>query len=299
MIFGDPGTPTFDQLRVFLAVVEAGTLAGAGRRLGRATSAVSYAIDNLEAVLGVKVFTRETTRKPQLSEAGRAVLTEARALSHGFDKLRARVKGLAGGLEAEVRLVVDVMLPTALLVDTLKTFQTTFPTVPIRLYVEALGAVNKLVLDGAADLGISGPLRIEAEGLEFIPFRDETLIPVAAPDHPLALMPNVMVGAARQHVQLVLTDRSTLTAGQDFGVLAVETWRLADLGAKHALLLAGVGWGNMPEPMVRQDIANGRLIALDLPEWQGGRFSLHVIYKSHAPPGPAGRWLLETLITST
>ncbi|WP_158808275.1 LysR family transcriptional regulator [Beijerinckia sp. L45] len=294
---GEPGTPTFDQLRVFLAVVEAGTLAGAARRLGRATSAISYAIDNLEAVLGIKVFTRETTRKPQLSEAGRAVLVEARALAHGFDKLRARVKGLSGGLEAEVRLVVDVMLPTVLLVDTLKAFQTTFPTVPIRLHVEALGAVSQLVLDGVADLGVGGPLLIEAEGLEFIPFKGLTLIPVAAPGHPLAKA-NVPVGAAREHVQLVLTDRSTLTAGRDFGVFAVETWRLADLGAKHALLLAGVGWGSMPEPMVREDIAGGRLVALDLPDCQGGSFSLHVIYKSHAPPGPAGRWLIDTLIAS-
>lgn len=295
MIMSEPGTPTFDQLRVFLAVVEAGTLAGAGRRLGRATSAVSYAIDNLEAVLGVKVFTRETTRKPQLSEAGRAVLAEARILSRGFDKLRARVKGLAGGLEAEVRLVVDVMLPTAQLVDALKTFQATFPTVPIRLHVEALGAVSQLVLDGVADLGVSGPLQIEAEGLEFIPFGAVDLIPVAAPDHPLASKTAVKVGAAREHVQLVLTDRSTLTAGRDFGVFAVETWRLADLGAKHALLLAGVGWGNMPESMVHEDIERGRLVVLDLPDWKGGSFPLQVIYKSHAPPGPAGRWLIETL----
>ncbi len=71
MTLGEPGTPTFDQLRVFLAVVEAGTLAGAARRLGRATSAISYAIDNLEAVLGVKVFTRETTRKPHARTATR------------------------------------------------------------------------------------------------------------------------------------------------------------------------------------------------------------------------------------
>ena len=291
----EPGTPSFDQLRVFLAVVEAGSLAGAGRRLGRATSAVSYAIDNLEVMLGVEVFSRETTRKPQLSDAGHAVLAEARSLSRGLDKLRAKVKGLADGLEAEVSLVADVMLPTADLVDALRAFQATFPTVPVRLHVEALGAVTQMVLDGVATLGISAPLPRSMEGMHYIPFKHVTLVPVAAPGHPLASGP-VTAGVLRDHLQLVLTDRSKLTAGQDFGVFADKTWRLADLSAKHALLLAGLGWGGMPEAMVRDDVEAGRLVALDLANWVKGGLPLQVIYPSRAPPGPAGRWLVERFV---
>jgi hypothetical protein len=66
--------------------------------------------------------------------------------------------------------------------------------------------------------------------------------------------------------------RSSFTEGQDFGVLGAETWRLAYLGAKHALLLAGSGWGLMPEPVVRDDLASARLVRLDLPEAQGGLY---------------------------
>jgi DNA-binding transcriptional LysR family regulator len=44
----DPGIPTLDQLRVFLAVVDVGSFAGAARQLGRATSVISYSIGNLE-----------------------------------------------------------------------------------------------------------------------------------------------------------------------------------------------------------------------------------------------------------
>jgi hypothetical protein len=48
-----------------------------------------------------------------------------------------------------------------------------------------------------------------------------------------------------------------LTAGREFGVFSPRTWRLADLGAKHAFLLAGLGWGGMPwdrvEPIWRPD----------------------------------------------
>jgi DNA-binding transcriptional LysR family regulator len=91
----DPGTPTLDQLRVFLTVVDAGSFAAAARRLGRATSVVSYAIANLEAQLGVLLFDRQSTRKPQLTEAGRTVLSEARTITNGINELRAKVRGLS------------------------------------------------------------------------------------------------------------------------------------------------------------------------------------------------------------
>ena len=106
----DPGTPTLDQLRVFLTVVDVGSFAGAARKLGRATSVISYSIANLESQLGVSLFDRESTRKPQLTEAGRTVLSEARTVANGVSGLRAKVKGLLQGLEAEVHLAIDVMM---------------------------------------------------------------------------------------------------------------------------------------------------------------------------------------------
>ncbi|WP_342362029.1 LysR family transcriptional regulator [Terrarubrum flagellatum] len=289
-----PGAPTLDQLQVFVTVAESGSLAAAGRRLGRATSAVSYAIDNLESQLGVALFDRMTTRKPQLTQAGQVVLAEARAIGHGVDALRSRVHGLMQGLEAEVSIVVDIMLPTARLVDALQAFQLAFPTVPLRLHVEALGAVTQLVLDGTAVIGVSGPIFEEkTSGLESIRIGGVEMIPVAAPSHPLARAPINAPGAARDHVQLVVTDRSPLTQGRDFAVFSLKTWRLSDLGAKHALLLAGLGWGNMPAPMVCDDVAAGRLVRLALPDWPGGAYPLHAMYRVSAAPGPAARWLIN------
>jgi DNA-binding transcriptional LysR family regulator len=289
----EPGTPTFDQLRVLLAVVDAKTLAGAARRLGRATSAVSYAIAQLESQLGIALFDRQTTRRLQLTQAGQAVMAEACVVAGAMDALRAKVKGLLDGLEAEVSVVVDVMYPTARLVQALRAFQQHYPTVGIRLHVEALGAVTQKVLEGGASFGISGPLRSPAAQLVYQPMAALPMVPVAAPDHPL--IGAVTAGAARDHIQLVLTDRSRLTEGQDFAVLSVKTWRLADLGAKHALLLAGVGWGQMPEHMVRDDLRTGRLVVLKLPEWEGGMFPLHVVHLASTPPGPAARWLIGRL----
>jgi DNA-binding transcriptional LysR family regulator len=287
-----PGTPTLDQLQVFLTVIDVGSFAGAARKLGRATSVVSYSIANLEAQLGVLLFDRESTRKPQLTEAGRAVLSEARSISNGINGLRAKVKGLLQGLEAEIHIVLDVMLPPWRVVDALKAFRAEFPTVSLRLYIEALGAVRQMVLNRTATIGICGPLDVEVAGLEHIGVGSVELIPVAAPDHPLARAGRNAPGAGRDHIQLVLTDRSPLTEGQDLGVIGSQTWRLADLGAKHMLLKEGIGWGYMPEPMVREDLETGRLVQLDMAEYKDGFLRLYAIHRTDTPPGQAGSWLI-------
>ena len=105
----DPGSPTIDQLRIFLAVVEEGSFAGAGRRLGRAVSAISYGIGNLEAQLGLTLFEREGTKRPVLTTEGEAILADVRVVASGIAALNARAKGLIEGLEhPEHRFVVGV-----------------------------------------------------------------------------------------------------------------------------------------------------------------------------------------------
>ncbi len=149
-----------DHIAVFLAVVEAGSFAGAARRLGRATSVISYAIANLEAQLGVTLLARAGTARPRLTDAGQAILADSRNLAIALDGLLAKARGLTSGLEAEVSLVVDVMLPARKLVRALDDFRKKFPTVGLRLEVEALGAVTHAVIEGTAAFGVSGPLEL-------------------------------------------------------------------------------------------------------------------------------------------
>lgn len=98
-------------------------------------------------------------------------------------------------------------------------------------------------------------------------------------------------------MQLVLTDRSDLSAGREFGVMSPSTWRLGDLFAKHAFLLSGLGWGGMPLHIVRQDIDEGRLVILSIEDIPEGGLSLPMsaVYRTSEPPGPAGRWMIERL----
>lgn len=291
-----PGTPTLDQLRVFAAVCEAGSFSAAARSLNRAQSAVSYAIANLESQLGLELFERGH-RRPVLTEPGRAVLADAQRVRRILDELRARASGLTSGLEAEVGLAVDVMFPTAVLVTVLEAFAEHFPTVALRLRIEALGAVVQLVLDGSCVLGISGPMGIKVTDIERRVLCTTELIPVCAPGHALAKLPPPLPRSVlNDQTQLVLTDRSKLTEGQDFGVLSARTWRLGDLGAKHALLRAGLGWGNMPAAMVANDLQTGQLVRLTTEDPPPPRFVLHLIHRTGSPPGPAGTWLADRLI---
>lgn len=292
----NPGTPTFDQLRIFLTIVDTGSFAGAGRKLNRAVSVISYGIANLEAQLGLTLFEREGTRKPVLTVAGRALLAEARSIAHGIDGLRAKVKGLLDGLEAEVDLAVDVMLPADRLGRVLRRFATEFPTVQLRLHMEALGAITAMVLDRKAVVGLSGPLSAGVEGIDCRVAGSVPMVPVAAPDHPLGRMSSIPPGAGRDHIQLVLSDRSRFTEGRDYSVTSPKTWRLADLGAKHALLREGVGWGNMPLPMIEPDLVAGTLVRLAMPDHAGGTYRFSGIWRRDTPPGPAALWLLDQFV---
>jgi DNA-binding transcriptional LysR family regulator len=290
------GQPTLDQLRIFLAVADEGSFNRAARKLGRALSVVSYGISALENQLGVLLFDREGSRKPVLTEAGRALLTDARAVTDEADGLVARARGIRQGLETEVGLAVDVMVPSSTVAGVLRDFQEAFPTVNLRLHVEALGAVAALVLDKRADLAIAGPDILDLPELERRAVGSVELLPVAAPGHPLAQLPQIAPGETRQHLQLVLTDRSPLTEGKEFSVLSARTWRLADLGAKHALLLEGIGWGNMPRHAVLEDLSASRLVALCLPEAPQIHYQLHALWRKDSRPGPATTWMLDALI---
>ncbi|UVK36637.1 LysR family transcriptional regulator [Mesorhizobium sp. AR10] len=292
-----PAIPSIDQLLVLLTVAEAGSFSAAAKRLGRATSAISYAIDTLEEQLGISLFDRGTTRKPKLTQQGEAVVSEARAVAHSVETLRARVRGFLDELEPEVSLVVDSMLPGDRLTTLLREFHAEFPTVPIRLLVQTLGGVERAVRNGHARIGVGSELHMDMTGFRRTDIDSVRIIPVAAPSHPLARASEAAAPSqASDFVQLILSEEPAAES-RDFGVVSLNTWRIGDQAARRKLLIAGLGWSGMPEPIVRSDIESGRLVQLNLPDWRGGEYTMQAIHKTDTPPGPAGRWLIEKLVT--
>ncbi len=287
---------TLDQLRTFIAAADEGSFSAAGRKLRRAQSVVSQTLANLEGQLGVKLFDR-ARRRPVLTPQGQVLLAHARTVAGDVDRLKAHAKHLAGGLESELSVAVDVMFPMATLTAAVTAFHAAFPLTPLRLYAETLGAVMQATLDGRCTIGLSGEIALAPPVLTQEPILKVPLIHVTSPRHPLAAYSRpIPASELAKHIQLVLTDRSTLSKGQELGVYSTRTWRLADLGAKHAFLRAGLGWGGMPAELVQPDLTRGTLVKI-VPEDAPNGFvvSMRAVYRTDAPPGLAGRWLIERL----
>lgn len=297
--------PTTDQIMVFLAIVERGSFASAAKALGRAQSAVTYAIKRLEEQVGSELFDRSEYR-PVLTQAGLALLPNARRIAEAMTAFQARANSLAEGQEAEVSVVIDCIFPMQRVSDALRAFSLAFPTVPIQLYVESYVRASDLLIDGTCTIGIlseeacagaKAPLTVHSAG----PIE---LVPVVASSHPLAKAGSpVAVEELNNHIRLRLGDHSdalrTRGAANFYGAL----WSVSDVGAKRDLLLMGVGWGLMPTHMVADDIAAGRLVRVwpersdYLPMIEGGRgasvLGMYTAHRAGRSLGPASTWLLE------
>jgi DNA-binding transcriptional LysR family regulator len=290
---------SLDQLRTFIAAVDEGSFSAAARKLKRVQSAVSGWINGLESQLGVELFDR-SGRVPKLTPEGVLLLADARSIVSGADKLKARAKSITSGIESELSVVIDVFFPTSVVSAVAKAFAMQFPLTPLRLFIEALGAAYLPVLDGRCSLGILPPLPQNFPTLVSERLGELPLVAVAAPSHPLAgFKSRIPRHELAKYVQLVLTDRSDLTAGRDFAVVSPSTWRLADLSTKHALLKDCVGWGGMPLHMIEKDLAAGALVVLDVDEMPrtGFMLTMSAFHQYSKPPGPAGTWFVDQLKT--
>src|SRR5882724_13228740 len=288
---------SLDQLRTFIAAVDEGSFSAASRKLLRSQSVVSETISNLEEQIGVQLFDR-SGRYPKLTPAGLAILGDARSIIIGVDLMKARAKGMSLGLEPELSVVIDVFYPIDAITQVAKESRQKYPGVALRIYVEALGGAIKPVLDGRCSIGVIGSLPVIPDTLAYERLSGIAFLMVAARGHALtSYRGKIPKEALAKHTQIVLTDRSELSSGREFGVMSSTTWRLADLFAKHHFLLKGLGWGGMPLHAVRKDLEEGRLSVLpieDVPP-DGLVLPMSAVWQTKSPPGPAGRWFVDRL----
>lgn len=286
---------TLDQLRAFVAVVEEGSFSAAARKLRRVQSAVSTSMANLESHLDVPLWDRRT-KVPTLTAQGHAVLGAARRVLLEVEGLTRLASGMAGGLEPSVSLCLDALFPLESLLELCASFSKAFPSVDLRIDTQLMSAVSARVRDGSATLGVVSPAGL-VPGLEREPLAKIRMVPVVSPKHPLAA---VRGRVGKEHladaIQIVLSERSD-EGIPDQAVLSTRTWRIADLHTKHMLLCAGLGWGNLPEHLVKDDLARGKLVAIRPRGWGEDEHTLHLfaIYRSDVTFGPAHRWLLAQL----
>jgi DNA-binding transcriptional LysR family regulator len=152
------------------------------------------------------------------------------------------------------------------------------------------------VLDGAATLGVVSPLGLRDE-LEHRSLSPIQMVTAVSPTHPLAERAGLIeTRELADCVQIVLSERRDVGV-PDQAVLSPRTWRVTDLHAKRAMLLAGVGWGNLPEHFVRDDLARNALVRIRPAVWgaNGLTLTLSIVYRRDMTFGRAHRWLLAHL----
>lgn len=292
---------TLDQLRTFVTVAESGSFRAGAARLLRVQSAVSHAIANLEGELGVSLFDRSGHR-PVLTPEGQALLANARDILLRVDAMRARARGMGEGVELELSLTVDTLFPIALVGAALAEVRAAFPTVAFRLAVEPLGGPLGSLLDKRSTLAIvvGEDFRDPRISLEAISSVEQ--VAVIAPHHPLAARAKegrIALPDLADHLQIVLSDPTPLSEGRNFGVLSPQTCRVNTQDTKHAMILAGLGWGRLPDWLVAADLRAGRLARLEvhgLGRGGGVPVEAYIAHRLDEPLGPAGRALRESLV---
>lgn len=290
------GTLSLDQLRIFVTIAEAGSFSAAGRALGRAQSAISQAVATLEELQGVILFDHEGYR-PRLTDVGRVLADQARQVLASAARFEAVAANSRKGLEPELAIAIDPLVPTGPLIESVRALGCEFPDLPISFSTEGLGGSLRRLRVGSAALAICLLLPTVPDDIIAYPLLRIRLKAVVAPHHPLArLARRATVADLEQHVQLVLSDPAA-APGESYGLISARLWRFVDLGRRLDFLLAGFGWCRMPEHVVAAPIAAGQLVTLSIEDDPTPRDAL-TIYAAHRRDhiqGPAGRWLLDTL----
>lgn len=289
---------SLDQILTFVAVVDHGGFAPAGRAQNRAQTAVSYAIQRLESQLGDQLFDRSGYR-PTLTPAGLALLPYARRIAADVTAFNTQAQIVTGGVEAELDVAFDAMFPMATVTGLLRRLQEQFPSLRLRIRTEVRGRTPQLVVDGTCKIGFN-VYRQTPTMLECMPLLMCHVYMVVAPQHPLATTSGrIAIDALRQHVQVVLVDSAGGSGPQDQSEYARDSWRVETVNALVELLRAGVGYGLLPDYIAEREIAAGRLVRLFPAAWANGTESIplltHAVWRKDEALGPAAQWFLSQL----
>ena len=290
------GNLTLDQLRVLVAIEDAGSFSAAGRQLRRVQSAISHTVLALEEAQGLLLFDR-SSRTPRFTEAGRALAAQARQVLRQADVFERTAQAIAAGLEPELPIAIDSFVPTPPVIRSLASLQAQYPNLAVTLFTEGMGAAERRVRDGSATLGLCALLPSMAQELQATPLTQVTMVPVVAASHPLAQEHRAVTrDILGEHVQLILTDPQQ-KPGPSFSVVSTRVWRFVDITRRLEFLLAGFGWGTMPRHLVQDHLDAGRLVrlAIDDPAVLPGSIGLFAIHDRKRALGIGARWLLTEL----
>lgn len=282
---------SLDQWSTLVSVVESGGYARAAERLHKSQSTLTYAIQKLEELLGVKVFELRG-RKAVLTPTGEVLYRRGKTLVDEAARLERAAGELAQGWEPELRLAVEITFPTWLLLQCLDAFARERPETRIELLETVLGGNEEALVQGKVHLAI-GPL---------VPpgFAGDVLMPVrflcvAAPGHPLhRLGRELTLDDLRPHRHLVIRDSGVQRADRGHWLNELR-WTVSHKATSIRAAVMGLGFGWYAEDSVREELERGTLKPLPLREGAERHSALHLIYADREACGPGTRRLGEII----
>lgn len=282
---------SLEQWQALVAVVETGGYAQAAERLHKSQSTLSYAVQKLERLLGVKVFEIQG-RKAVLTPAGQVLYRRGKALIDEAMRLERAAASLAAGWEPEVRLAVEIVFPTWLLLACLGRFGQERPETRIELYESVLGGTDEVLREGRVDLAIASEV---PEGFIGDPLMAVRFIAVAHPDHPLHRFGRpVTLEDLSRHRHLVIRDTGRKRT-RTVGWLGERRWTVSHKATSIRAACLGLGFAWYAEPIIREELNMGLLKPLPLREGAERHGTLYLVFADRDAAGPGVRRLADLI----
>jgi DNA-binding transcriptional LysR family regulator len=282
---------SLEHWRSLLAVVDAGGYAQAAEALHKSQSAVTYAVQKMEALLGVKIF-EVVGRKAHLTSTGEVLYRRAKALLDEAGALEGAAGKLAAGWEPELRLSVEIIFPTWLLLQCFARFAEERPETRIELYESVLSGTEEALLQRKVDLAICSQIPPGFMGDQLMRLR---FIALANPDHPLhRLGRELTLQDLREHRHLIIRDTgSQRRSGSWLG--AEQSWTVSQKATSIHAAVMGLGFAWFPEDTVRGELERGELKPLPLREGGERWADLYLVFADRDYAGPGARRLAEII----
>ncbi len=274
---------TLEQWRTLAAVVDAGGYARAAEQLHKSQSALTYAINKLEAQLGVEAFVIQG-RKAVLTRTGHLLYRRARALLDEAASAERAAKALSAGWEAQITIAAEILFPTWLLLSCLDRFGGESPHTRIEVIESVLGGTGEALLEGRADIAIAPRVPPGFLGDLLLRFR---ALPVAHPDHPLhKLRRKLTLRDLRGYRHLLVRDSGSKRDARALSVEIEQRWTVSTMATSILAARLGYGFAWFPEDLIRAELDAGTLKTLPLSEGVERFGELYLILADREAAGP-------------
>lgn len=251
---------TLEQARTLDAVVRHGSFAKAAAELNKVHSAVIYGVQSLEAAIGLPLFDRSGYRSV-LTPFGQQVHAHCVRLLAAARELETLCDMARAGYEPTLSIVFDGLLPVEPILHAVREVTAESPATRISLFSEYLAEVESRTEREEADLMLTVVPSAKTIGIEHA-LAPLTSLLVVHKDHALAGVKRLQAADLEAHPYFTVRGSDQRLTMSTSGLDKSSELKLGDFHAKRLALLAGMGWGWMPEYLVEGDIAKGRLVVL-------------------------------------